>query len=967
MAPGRPPKRPGDAEYEIPDSHNKCKLPKLDRMNSGGSGGSGGGSGGGGNGGGGAPNDFSSVVKSKLQSYTRTGQACDRCKVRKIRCDALPEGCSHCINQNLECYVTDRVTGRTERRGYMQELEREKSDMMSHIRELEQLLGANGIEVKTFQGRASAVEPSHSPTGNYDSMGNMVSSSSRSSGSMPSGVAKDNWQQMPNSVWVKANGQTRAPKTQFTTGVSRSMLEARPADFHIGVTTDKAVSSSIKGTTLTILGSTIDVCSFDAEDMDEPAPGTQPRSALYNKSVQAMMMSTCNVNPPLHVDYPPRVDAFTYAEWYFLIMYPFLPVLHRPTFTDLLTRLYDDPSFKPTVAETVMVHMVFACIYLQIGLRNRENPEQKQRLNELSNKHYHFALSKFVDLTTSRTFADVQALVMIAVHTRSFPKPDCSGMMTHYCIGLATELGLHRSSRKSGEGPTLDSEMRGRIWWTIVSMAVTLNGRMGRPMGLRLEEFDVPFPEMIPDDMLTPEGVDTSRGGKCLYEIGIAGYKMSALFLEMYSTIYCSRRDPDSYLRIVEELEARLQTWRDELPQVLRYVEGGDGQMQALYVQYIDCEFRLLVRHPSVAMTQDPKVLAENTRLCEQAAKDMLQCVYKLYKIKSIDTTYYMQSVYIAAAFSSMAAVWERRHEVTSAEVESLRHDMGMWLDILAETSKIIGSGNAFHDAVRSIVERTISWIERDRQRKTAGGVIVPVSQEMMTQSPQTPTYASLPTAPGNAPSNHNGTEHSNSSGTPTTGMPTSRSGYFGESTTDQSSYPPIPYGDSSGHGPNNMQYDGNHQFMYAQAPDQVTAAHVQAQNQAQVQGQAQQNTQPPSQAQTPVTDHNPLTAFAAQATQIAQPDMLWRQQAAAASGGNTWQDWTAAIVDNQDRYSANALMSLGHGARSGSMNVNDGSNGGQPDLGMGVGMNGAPGVPATATMQWPLLLFHDGTNVGGA
>lgn len=282
-------------------------------------------------------------------------------------------------------------------------------------------------------------------------------------------------------------------------------------------------------------------------------------------------------------------------------------------------------------------------------------------------------------------------------------------------------------------------------------------------------------------------------------------------------------------------------------------------------------------------------------------------------------------------------------------------------------TDMRLGSGNAFHDAVRSIVERTISWIERDRQRKTAGGVIIPITQEMIKQSPQTPTYTSLPGAPGNTSSSHNGTEQSNSSGTPTTAMPTSRSSYFGETTTDQSSYPPIPYGDSSGHGPNNMQYDGNHQFMYAQGPDQVTAAHVQAQSQAQVQGQAQQNTQPPSQAQTPVTDHNPLTAFATQATQIAQPDMLWRQQAAAATGGNTWQDWTAAIVDNQDRYSANALMSLGHGARSGNLNVNDGSSGGQPDLGMSVGMNGGPGVPATAAMQWPLLLFHDGTNVGGA
>lgn len=63
MPPGRPPKRPGEAtDLDTPDGTAKCKLPRLDRDRA-------------------APNDFSSVVKSKLQSYTRTGQACDRCKV----------------------------------------------------------------------------------------------------------------------------------------------------------------------------------------------------------------------------------------------------------------------------------------------------------------------------------------------------------------------------------------------------------------------------------------------------------------------------------------------------------------------------------------------------------------------------------------------------------------------------------------------------------------------------------------------------------------------------------------------------------------------------------------------------------------------------------------------------------------------------------------------------------------------
>lgn len=62
MPGGRPPKRPGDglnSPLDTSTGQSKTKLPRLER----------------------GPEDFSSVVKSKLQSYSRTGQACDRCKV----------------------------------------------------------------------------------------------------------------------------------------------------------------------------------------------------------------------------------------------------------------------------------------------------------------------------------------------------------------------------------------------------------------------------------------------------------------------------------------------------------------------------------------------------------------------------------------------------------------------------------------------------------------------------------------------------------------------------------------------------------------------------------------------------------------------------------------------------------------------------------------------------------------------
>ncbi|KAI0127113.1 hypothetical protein BJ170DRAFT_596672 [Xylariales sp. AK1849] len=917
MRPGRPPKRPGEPDIESPDSQQaKCKLPRLDR--------------------GGTPNDFSSVVKSKLSSYTRTGQACDRCKVRKIRCDALPEGCSHCINQNLECYVTDRVTGRTERRGYMQELEREKTHMINHIRDLEKLLGSNGVEVKPFKWiPAFAPEPGYPSEATYDSTGHPV----REDSSLDN---KEKWTHIANSVWIKPQRR----KTQFSS-ISKSMLEARPADVHLGVGADQAPLSSIKGTALSILGSTIDIGSYDAPDMDEPAPGTQARSALYNKSVQAFMQSCTNVNPQLHVEYPPRADAFTYAEWYFLMLYPFLPVLHKPSFMNLLARLYDDPNFKPSVSEVVMVHMVFASIYFHYGVRNRENPEQKARLNELSNKHYHFSLSKYFDLSTSKTFSDVQALTMIAVHTRCFPKPDCSSMLTWSCHGLAVELGLHRAMKKAGEGTNLENEMRKRVWWTIMEMGIGLNGRMGKPMNIRLEDVDAEFPEMIPDEQLTKDGVDTARGGKCLFEIGAVGFKLSAVYLEMYSHIYCARRDPDAYPAIVEELEARVDAWREELPDSLKNVDGeSQYEVFALYAEYVTHEFRLCLRHPSVAMTNDPKMMAENTRVCEKAAKDMLTVAHKLYKLKSLDTTWCALSEYIAAMFTSLVVVWERRHETSMADLDALRGDMSMWLAILTETCDLMGSGLKIRDAVSSIVDRTIAWIEHDRQRKVSASDPSLVSQDLIKQSPQTASYSHVPNGATNPTSNQNDTDPATGpTSTPTSGLSSSRNGYYGETAAESTTYPPLPYNDPSAHASSNMSYDAENPYLYAQT-GQVTVAHVQAQ----------------VQTQTQVASHNPLSNFAAQATQMAQPDaMMWRGQEA--SGGNTWHDWTAAVVDSQDRYSANALMSLGAGTRTGS-DVNDGP-ANTAEMGMGVGMNGT-GVPTAGNMQWPLLLFHDGTGVGG-
>ncbi|GKU03331.1 transcription factor [Fusarium langsethiae] len=837
--PGRPPKRAASSgEDDGPiQAPGKVKLPRIER----------------------GPDDFSSVVKNRLQSYTRTGQACDRCKVRKIRCDALPEGCSHCANQNLECYVTDRVTGRTERRGYMQELEREKNDMLSHIRDLEKLLDNKGVEVKPWEWSPYAQYPSGV---NFDDMGNPI----------PDLSTGETWFQV-GSAWVKnsssGSGSGSSPSFPRT-------LESRPRGNHLGVGFDSAPLSSIGGTKLSILGMTVDLAKFEA---DEPPVDAKPPAPLYNKSSQSFLQSTMRINPPMHVDMPSREDAFTYAEWYFMTFSAFLPLLHKPSFMRLLTRMYDEPNFEPSVAELVTVHILFAIICDQYGTRNWQQVDQRTQMNDLANKHYHFALSKFFELTCTRDLASVQAMAMIVKHTRAFPKSGVVSIIANLALQRALELDLHRESRKPGESTNLEHELRKRTFWVIMTVYIAVNGRRGRPMPITIEEFDVGFPEPIADELLSDEGVDTSRNIPCPYWPGIVSFKIIPIYLEMYSNIYSVRRDVRNYVGIVNALEAKIDKWEDELPGFIKMDHAEQTEqtrMAAVYAKTWALEFRLCLRHPSVAMTSDKAKMAENMSICEDVSRKMLQCQLEIQKCKCLDTTWYQISMYTAGIFTMLAAMWERRFETTPEAIAALREEMNGWVGILEEAGSLLGSESSIGAEIGNIIDRTIAWIDHDMRSKepksTQPSITPEIKQERTAQSSAYPTPQVLSTV---------------SSGG-TQGEVSTAKSYFPEPEMNgQAHYPTLAYNEPTQNGLAPAAYNTGAMFYNTSAQAAVTTSAL----------------------SSSVAQVNPMLAFS-QSAQVPQPDMLWQGR------GNTWHDWTSAIADTQDRFSASTLLTLGGNTR---------------------------------------------------
>ncbi|PVH87083.1 hypothetical protein DL98DRAFT_480037 [Cadophora sp. DSE1049] len=846
------------------------------------------------------PEEFSKAVLKKLKDSNRTGQACDRCKIRKIRCDPRETGCGPCEQNATECVTTDRITGQATRRGYTEALERQNDDSQHRIRELERQilqLGGNIKSTNGYQNGSTGYEYQQpAPTWN-------------ATNSYP-----------PQNLNGSPRQETNIfrPLPTLTTGTCGSN--------YLGVSAGNSNLSAIKGTALSILGMEIDIANFDSWDMDEPKD--DHNTELYNKSYQSFLQTALNVNPRMtNVELPERAIGFEYAIWYFRALNPYTPLLHKPTFMKLLTRVYDDPAFRPTAAETVMVHMVFAIMLFQFSVRNNDDLRVKNDYNLKSNMHYHYSLSMFYQLSCSHTVQDVQAMTLICLHLRNFPKPGASWILTQTTMSLAIELGLHLSAKRwvaESRPNLLDIEMRKRTFWIILAIQVTLSGKLGRPMSLRHEDFDVEFPEVMDDELLSEDGLDMSRPGHCTHEIGLVAMRLLPLFMELYSTIYAVRRYPENYIRTVKSLEARIQNWKDNLPlhlQLTAKTAGTESRPFALYAEMWYLEFRLLLRHPSVEMTDDKAFKAESMHACDDCARQMLKCVLELQQYNTLDTTWYNSAVYVMAITTTLFATHDKK-SITPGEIAALRMDMDKWLSVMGDVGRLLGSGDSLKEAVRGVIEGTLGMLDR---RVTPPNTAYIQNSNSPEDSKMQLQRSNSGTAYGNMPSYS--LEHNPS----TSGIPSA------EYSQGQIPHHTTPY-------PAATVYS-----TYAETPS--TIAYTPHEN-----SHAFANY-PPGNTEAPL-----LGSFQMPPTQLQQNNQWQRSMPTNPPGAQAWQQWANSIgqVEPQDRYSASALIQLG--ARDSAAAVNSAQttmpdiNGLQPVIGFDPQMGHLNGV----INAWPQSTFME-------
>lgn len=210
----------------------------------------------------------------------------------------------------------------------MEELEHRNREMENRLRDYEARLLSLGVDVKTHGYHDPNVGPmldwtSTVPNGHAQIWG------SANPGPAPTATMMAFSSHSPDA------SASRSQETNIFRALPVVFRTGSHGDNYLGVASGNSYLSSIKGTALSVLGMEIDIADFSSSDVDEPSSIFQPD--LYNKSYQGFLQSAYGVNPKIEkVDLPPREEGLTYASWYFRVLNPWIPILHKPSFMHLV-------------------------------------------------------------------------------------------------------------------------------------------------------------------------------------------------------------------------------------------------------------------------------------------------------------------------------------------------------------------------------------------------------------------------------------------------------------------------------------------------------------------------------------------------------------------------------------------------------------------------------------------------------
>lgn len=470
-------------------------------------------------------------------SAFRNVSACNRCRVRKNRCDQRLPTCTTCEKANARCVGFDPITKREIPRSYVYYLE-------TRLAYFEQLLRANAIpfnasDVYSAESRELG-DTGQSPG---STRGSWMGPTSPSNGS-PQTVKNDDWEK-------KQEDADKLNKLVSNIGMVsvQGASDARYLGSTSGISFARVVLAAVKSS----------VSSNNSDRAGVRPSRPMPNVASSGGSSMRDSYFGLQTKPTIkEAPFPDRDLGEKLVNLYFEHANPQIPILHRGEFMDLFDRTYSIDASKRTSRELYLLNIVYA---IGAGIiwgssdpqPNSQQGEYAQKRARLASQQaqpeeYHASaivnLGSFLSSNSSLEAAErpngdleeLQAVLLLCGFALLRPVAPGLWYIVGVAMRLAVDLGLHyedgsdiddtpdgqdipgmgMSSPEMKAPRPVDAKEKGRrewvrdlrrrLWWCTYTFDRLVSTCVGRPFGITDQVVTTEFPSLLDDKYITRGG-----------------------------------------------------------------------------------------------------------------------------------------------------------------------------------------------------------------------------------------------------------------------------------------------------------------------------------------------------------------------------------------------------------------------------------------------------------------------------
>ena len=292
-----------------------------------------------------SPTTAASTTASSSSSSFRNVSACNRCRLRKNRCDQRLPSCASCDKAGVKCVGYDPITKREIPRSYVYYLE-------TRVAYLETLLQEHAIAFNDAQDFAPASTPTTADDGSAHPR--RVVPAVPHNNANGTGTAIGAAKQLPALTPEESDKYDREKLNKLVSNIGMVSVQGASDPRYLGSTSGisfarvvfAAVKSSVSGSSSergSNRGAKVTASAIDS--------GTSMRDSFFGLQTKPTIRQA---------PFPDRELGSRLVELYFEHANPQIPILHRGEFMDMFERVYASGERNRTSRESYMLNIVFA-------------------------------------------------------------------------------------------------------------------------------------------------------------------------------------------------------------------------------------------------------------------------------------------------------------------------------------------------------------------------------------------------------------------------------------------------------------------------------------------------------------------------------------------------------------------------------------------------------------------------------